>query len=230
MEIPGHSSLAMLERYTHPREQRNIEALEAINRPLMDTTWSQSETGVAVSHTAAGGNKLKAPHHGSRHASSEEFVAATQPTIAVVSAGRANRFGHPAPSVVQRYREAGAALFRTDQHGAITVETDGTAVHVNTQSGQKFFLDGHSPRRPRRSRRTHTSCTQGELLGTDILHESLRQGHDEASEHAATGNERSRTRGYRVRLADAPRAGSRCSREHRSASDVSGASVDGAGV
>ena len=32
MEISGHSSLAMLERYTHPREQRKIEALEAINR------------------------------------------------------------------------------------------------------------------------------------------------------------------------------------------------------
>jgi hypothetical protein len=31
MEISGHSSLAMLERYTHPREQRKIEALEAIN-------------------------------------------------------------------------------------------------------------------------------------------------------------------------------------------------------
>ncbi len=140
MEISGHNSLAMLERYTHPREQRKIEALEAINRPLMDTTRSQSEPGVAVSHTAVRGNNLKARHHGSRNSSSTEFVDATRPIVAVVSAGRANRFGHPAASVVQRYREAGASLFRTDRHGAITVETDGHQIRVRTMTGETLLL------------------------------------------------------------------------------------------
>ena len=43
MEISGHSSLAMLERYTHPREQRKIEALEAINRNSLVTQRSQTK-------------------------------------------------------------------------------------------------------------------------------------------------------------------------------------------
>ena len=83
---------------------------------------------------------VKVPHHGSRNSSSTEFVDATRPSVAVVSAGRANRFGHPAPSVVQRYREAGASLFRTDQHGAITVETDGHQIRVRTMTGETVLL------------------------------------------------------------------------------------------
>ena len=83
---------------------------------------------------------VKVPHHGSRNSSSTEFVDATRPIVAVVSAGRANRFGHPAPSVVQRYREAGASLFRTDQHGAITVETDGHQIRVRTMTGETLLL------------------------------------------------------------------------------------------
>ena len=87
---------------------------------------------------------VKVPHHGSRNSSSTEFVDATRPIVAVVSAGRANRFGHPAPSVVQRYQEAGASLFRTDQHGAITVETDGHQIRVRTMAGEGVLL-GASP-------------------------------------------------------------------------------------
>ena len=83
---------------------------------------------------------VKVLHHGSRNSSSTEFVDATRPIVAVVSAGRANRFGHPAPSIVQRYREAGASLFRTDQHGAITVETDGHQIRVRTTTGETVLL------------------------------------------------------------------------------------------
>jgi len=60
---------------------------------------------------------LKVPHHGSLTSSSPEFLQAIQPRIAVFSAGRANHFGHPAPQVLQRYRDIGAAIFRTDQDG-----------------------------------------------------------------------------------------------------------------
>ena len=54
----------------------------------------------------------------------------------VFSAGRNNRFGHPAPVVVGRYRDAGAAMFRTDEDGAVLVETDGKTVWVRTWSGR----------------------------------------------------------------------------------------------
>ncbi|MEO8521714.1 MAG: DNA internalization-related competence protein ComEC/Rec2, partial [Acidobacteriota bacterium] len=61
---------------------------------------------------------VKAPHHGSASSSGLPFVRATHPAAVIFSAGRGNRFGHPAPAVVDRYRQAGAAVFRTDEDGA----------------------------------------------------------------------------------------------------------------
>ena len=43
------------------------------------------------------------------------------PQIAVISCGRGNRFGHPSPVVLARYRATGAAIYRTDEQGAITM-------------------------------------------------------------------------------------------------------------
>jgi competence protein ComEC len=80
---------------------------------------------------------LKVPHHGSLTSSSEEFIRTIRPTIAVVSVGRANHFGHPVPEVLDRYRDAGIQVYRTDRDGAVTVDTDGASVAVRTfVSGQ----------------------------------------------------------------------------------------------
>jgi competence protein ComEC len=73
---------------------------------------------------------LKAPHHGSANSNSPELLTALRPQVAIVSCGRGNRFGHPPPSVLARYAAAGATVYRTDLHGAITVETDGKTVNV----------------------------------------------------------------------------------------------------
>ncbi|MCX5746225.1 MAG: DNA internalization-related competence protein ComEC/Rec2 [Proteobacteria bacterium] len=67
---------------------------------------------------------VKVPHHGSRTSSSAAFVAATHPTLAIISCGRGNRFGFPAPEVVARWRAAGATVLRTDLLGAITLTID----------------------------------------------------------------------------------------------------------
>lgn len=64
---------------------------------------------------------LVVPHHGSATSSTPAFVAAVAPRVAVVAAGWRNRFGHPAAAVTARYHEAGAALLRTDLHGAVTI-------------------------------------------------------------------------------------------------------------
>lgn len=60
-----------------------------------------------------------APHHGSRHSSSVAFVRAARPRWVIVQAGYRNRFGHPDAGVVERYRQAGAQVARTDLGGAI---------------------------------------------------------------------------------------------------------------
>jgi competence protein ComEC len=82
---------------------------------------------------------VKVPHHGSLTSSTPEFVRAIAPRVAVVSAGRANHFGHPVPEVLDRYRAVGAEVFRTDQDGAVTVDSDGHSVSVTTFTGRRFF-------------------------------------------------------------------------------------------
>ncbi len=83
---------------------------------------------------------LKVPHHGSATSSSSEFLRTLQPDIAVISAGRGNTFGHPAAVVVERYRQIGAAIYRTDLDGAVLMETDGFTVRVGTFTGRKLTL------------------------------------------------------------------------------------------
>lgn len=65
---------------------------------------------------------LKVPHHGSYTSSSEEFLAAVDPELAVISVGRRNRYGHPAPEVLQRLAGRGIRIARTDREGTITVQ------------------------------------------------------------------------------------------------------------
>jgi competence protein ComEC len=75
---------------------------------------------------------LVVPHHGSRYSSGPAFIAALRPTLALVSAGWHNRFGHPHPLVLQRYRAAGVPLMNTAMRGAVQVDTppDGPPVEA----------------------------------------------------------------------------------------------------
>ena len=75
---------------------------------------------------------LKVGHHGSRFASSRTFLAATSPRIAVISVGRGNRYGQPAPATLARLRAIGARIFRTDRDGEIALSTDGRQIWVRS--------------------------------------------------------------------------------------------------
>ncbi len=62
---------------------------------------------------------LKAGHHGSRRSTSTAFLESTSPTHVVVSCGRMNPYGHPATAMVERVREYGAPMLRTDRDGSV---------------------------------------------------------------------------------------------------------------
>ncbi len=64
---------------------------------------------------------LKVSHHGSKYASSEDFLAAVSPEIAVISVGKRNSYGHPHRETLARLKDCGAALFSTSESGAVTV-------------------------------------------------------------------------------------------------------------
>jgi competence protein ComEC len=68
---------------------------------------------------------LKVGHHGSRTATSDAWLSELKPREAVISVGRHNNYGHPAPEVVARLARHGIAILRTDRDGTITFTTDG---------------------------------------------------------------------------------------------------------
>jgi competence protein ComEC len=77
---------------------------------------------------------LKVGHHGSRTSTSQEFLDAVAPSIALISAGLENSFGHPHPEVVGRLAARGAAILRTDRAGLSTVRTDGERLYFQAHA------------------------------------------------------------------------------------------------
>jgi competence protein ComEC len=75
---------------------------------------------------------LKLGHHGSDTSSGVDFIKAVKPKIALISVGQLNEYGMPDEIVLDRLKEAGAQIYRTDLHGAVTVTTNGHEVDVRT--------------------------------------------------------------------------------------------------
>jgi competence protein ComEC len=75
---------------------------------------------------------LKVGHHGSAYGSSARFIAAVAPRYAIISVGRHNLFGHPAPSTLATLQRFGARIYRTDEDGAVTILTDGANTAVSS--------------------------------------------------------------------------------------------------
>lgn len=84
---------------------------------------------------------LKVSHHGSKGASGEEFLSIVKPKIAVISAGKGNRYGHPAKETIARLQETGAKIYSTIEAGAVTVSTDGRDVEVRCFRNMKKTRD-----------------------------------------------------------------------------------------
>lgn len=64
---------------------------------------------------------IAVPHHGSKYGSTEELIEAASPKAAVIQVGK-NSYGHPAPSIIERYKAAGVRVFRNDEQGAVGID------------------------------------------------------------------------------------------------------------
>lgn len=71
---------------------------------------------------------LKIPHHGSKTSSTEAFLQAVQPELAIMSVGKENRYGHPHQEVVRRYADQQIPIQRTDEEGSLIYQTDGRTI------------------------------------------------------------------------------------------------------
>ncbi len=79
---------------------------------------------------------LKVGHHGSNTSTSDTFLAAVNPQYAVISVGEGNSYGHPADAVVQRLKDFGTEVYRTDLQGAVVMESDGETVQIKTEKSE----------------------------------------------------------------------------------------------
>jgi len=80
---------------------------------------------------------LKVPHHGAHRAFDPAFLSAVAPRVAIISAGRRNRYRHPHPDVVTAYESAGVDLHRTDQQGALFIEAEDRLPQIRSHREEK---------------------------------------------------------------------------------------------
>ncbi len=97
---------------------------------------TEEEEALAQSGRLCAVDVLKVAHHGSKYSTSEAFLDALRPDIALISAGENNPYGHPAKETLRRLGKSGAKTYVTAQRGAIivTVKPEG-APQVETVLG-----------------------------------------------------------------------------------------------
>jgi competence protein ComEC len=99
-----------------------------------------TEEALVASHAGAlRSDVLKVGHHGSRTSSTPAFLDLVKPWLSVVSAGRANRFGHPHQDVVDRLRARSRAVLRTDLVGGVRVRSDGKRLSADAWDPATFL-------------------------------------------------------------------------------------------
>lgn len=78
---------------------------------------------------------LKVAHHGSKNSTGEALLQELNPKIALISAGRDNRYGHPHAQLLDRLKKQGCRIYRTQESGAVTVHVRGKKVWMETFLG-----------------------------------------------------------------------------------------------
>ena len=88
---------------------------------------------------------LKVAHHGSSTSTTPAFLDVVRPSVALISVGAGNRYGHPGPRVLEDLAESGALVLRTDRLGSVVVRTDGRALTIDAQGDSWPLSDVSAP-------------------------------------------------------------------------------------
>ncbi len=75
---------------------------------------------------------LKVGHHGSISSSTDEFITAVNPNIAVISCGKNNPYGHPRQEILDKLSSLSSDIYRTDLQGTVIVHSNGESLSVKT--------------------------------------------------------------------------------------------------
>ena len=93
-----------------------------------------AEAEILASGRDISADVLKVAHHGSDTSSSDGFLSAVSPIIAVISCGAGNMYGHPHEKTLTALENAGAVIYRTDMSGTLTFTTDGDKIVYSGQN------------------------------------------------------------------------------------------------
>ena len=74
---------------------------------------------------------LKVSHHGSKNATTKQWLQSIQPKISLISCGKNNSYGHPHEEVLERLKQVRSDVFITFDSGAITIKTDGKNMKIS---------------------------------------------------------------------------------------------------
>ncbi len=130
----------------------------------------------------------KASHHGSKTASGEEFLDAVQPSVAVISCGEDNAYGHPSAQTLNSFRQRGIEVYRTDEQGSIVAVSDGKTIRFNTSPDESWKAgepEGSGADRNRGER-------DGKNRTTYILNTNTKKYHTEDCSRADTIQDKNR--------------------------------------
>ena len=101
-------------------EEQSIED-ERIEEQIEE---KRPQNKMGANHTETELTILKVAHHGSKNSTSEEFLKAANPKLAIISCGEGNRYGHPHEETLERLDKVDVPWFCTKDYGAITVTVD----------------------------------------------------------------------------------------------------------
>jgi competence protein ComEC len=93
----------------------------------------EAEEDMAHLGKALRSDVIKVPHHGGRTSAEDGFLLDVAPSIAVISVGKDNTFGHPSPEVLEKL--TGKRVFRTDRDGAVEIRETGGGPAIRTYAG-----------------------------------------------------------------------------------------------
>jgi competence protein ComEC len=117
-----HPSAADYERKLKPNALSCVLRVSAANVSalLAGDIEAAQEQDLLHSGQALQADWLLVPHHGSATSSTQAFLEAVDPSVAIVQSGYRNRFGHPRPDVLRRYSDLGVLVVQTPRCGAST--------------------------------------------------------------------------------------------------------------
>ncbi len=101
------------------------QLLKYKNFKALFTGDEPSEVGDRIAPLAGKIDLLKVPHHGSRTGMDYNYLAQIHPSLAVISVGARNKYGHPTEFSLDLLKAAGAKILRTDQNGEVEIISDG---------------------------------------------------------------------------------------------------------